>query len=482
MAKRNLNCDWQQYYKDHLVTMDEAVDKVQDGDVIFVGQATTIPLEFFDALHEKKDRYKDVTVWSNVYNGPVNMIFDHDIKGHFKLKSTYQLPMERMGIDERTILPLGSGYDQYEYSLWENGCNSSAMRYCPPDANGYMNCGCYGVCTNLTIARDSRVVKKWAFVDKTGVFPAPGPEDETKVHVTDFDYIVELDTEMIDIPSPAPTPVDEKIGSYIIPYLREGDKIQIGYGGLGEIIIKALNEFKGTFEIFSEVLCDNMVPMVESGKITALHASSPGGCSSDTFKWLATTDKDVRLYSRTLCIEPLGVMEQENMVAINSTFMVDLLGQCCSEAQGLKPYTGMGGSLAYIYGSQRCKGGRSFICLRSTYRDKNGDRQSNVVAWLPEGCIVSMLKNYVMFIVSEYGVADVYLKTYVDRIKALIKIAHPDFREELKAKILTTPLIEECDFGDDYDMFDGKQPEPRQPNTCIPFRQYTFPIRDDLEK
>ena len=105
-----------------------------------------------------------------------------------------------------------------------------------------------------------------------------------------------------------------------------------------------------------------------------------------------------------------------------------------------------------------------------------------MVAWLPEGCIVSMLKNYVMFIVSEYGVADVYLKTYVDRIKALIKIAHPDFREELKAKILTTPLIEECDFGEDYDMFDGKQPEPRQPNTCVPFRQYTFPIRDDLEK
>lgn len=482
MAKRNLNCDWQQYYKDHLITLEESVDKVEDGDVIFVGQATTIPLEFFDALHEKKDRYKDVTVWSNVYNGPVNMIFDHDIKGHIKLKSTYQLPMERMGIDERTILPLGSGYDQYEYSLWENGCNASAMRYCPPDANGYMNCGCYGVCTNLTIARDSRVVKKWAFVDKTGVFPAPGPEDETKVHITDFDYIVELDSEMIDIPSPAPTSVDEKIGSYIIPYLREGDKIQIGYGGLGEIIIKALNDFKGTFEIFSEVLCDNMVPMVESGKITALHASSPGGCSSDTFKWLATTDKDVRLYSRTLCIEPLGVMEQENMVAINSTFMVDLLGQCCSEAQGLKPYTGMGGSLAYIYGSQRAKGGRSFICLRSTYKDRNGDRQSNVVAWLPEGCIVSMLKNYVMFIVSEYGVADVYLKTYVDRIKALIKIAHPDFREELKAKILTTPLIEECDFGEDYDMFDGKQPEPRQPNTCVPFRQYTFPIRDDLEK
>lgn len=481
MAKRNLSADWKQYYKDHLITLEEAVDKIQDGDVIFVGQATNIPLEFFDALHEKKDQFHDVTVWSNVYNGPVNMLFDHSIKGHITLKSIYQLPMDRMGIDEHTVLPLGSGYDQYEYCLWENGVNTSAMRYCPPDENGYMNCGCYGVCTNNTIARDPRIKKKLAFVDKTGVYPAPGPEDEIAVHVTDFDYIVEFDSEMIDIPSPLPTPVDEKIGSYIIPYLREGDKIQIGYGGLGEIIIQSLNNFPGTFEIFSEVLCDNMVPMVESGKITALHASSPGGCSSDTFKWLATTDKDVRLYPRTLCIDPLGVMEQENMVAINSTFMIDLLGQCCSEAQGLKPYTGMGGSLAYIYGSQRCKGGRSFICLRSTYKDKNGERQSNVVPWLPEGVIVSMLKNYVMFLVTEHGIADVYLKTYVDRIKAIIKIAHPDFRAWLQEKILTTPLIEEDDLVG-YDFNDGVYPEPRQPATCVPFRQYVFPVRDDLEK
>ena len=169
------------------------------------------------------------------------------------------------------------------------------------------------------------------------------------------------------------------------------------------------------------------------------------------------------------------------MVAINSTFMVDLLGQCCSEAQGLRPYTGMGGSMAYIYGTQRCKGGRSFICLRSTYKDQNGERHSNVVPWLPEGSIVSMLKNYVMFLVTEFGVADVFLKTYQERIKAIIKIAHPDYRQWLKDQILTTPLIEEYDFKD-YDMFDGKLPEPRQPATCVPFRQYKFPIRDDMEK
>lgn len=481
MAKRNLNGDWKQYYKDHLITLDEAVDKLEDGDCVFLGQATMNPYPFLDKIYENKEKFTNLSFWYNVMNYPANMVFDHDSRNHFHLKSIYQLPLERMGIGERTIEVLGAGYDQYEYALWENGVNTSAITFCPPDENGWCNCGCYGVCTNNTINLDKRMVKKFAFIDSTGIYPAPGPEDEISCHITDFDYIIEMDTEMMAIPSPEPTPVDEQIASYIIPYLRNGDKIQIGYGGLGEIVMRELNNFSGTFEIFTEVLCDNMVQMVESGKITKLQASSPSGCAEETFKWLATTDKDVRLYPRTVCIETLGIMEQENMVAINSTFMVDLLGQCCSEAQGLKPYTGMGGSLAYIYGSQRCKGGRSFICLRSTYKDGNGERQSNVHPWLPEGCIVSMLKNYVMFLVSEYGVADIYLKTYAERIKAIIKIAHPDFREWLKEKILTTPLIEEFDFKD-YDMFDGKQPEPRQPATCVPFRQYTFPIRDDLDK
>ena len=480
MAVRNLNCDWKKYYEEHLVTIGEAAKHIEPGDVIFLGQATQVPYAFLDYLYEHKEEYHDVTFWYNVMNYPNNMVFDHDIKKHFRLLNIYNLPLDRMGIEAHTVEVLGAGYDSYTNCMKEYGVNGSALQVAPPDANGWCNVGGYGVCTNALTERMPEITKKFGFIDATGVYPVPTDEIEWgNIHITEFDYIIKNDTEMFELPTPQPTEVDEKVASFILPYINEGDKVQIGFGGLGEAILSNLNKASGSFEVFSEVLCDNMIPLVESGKVTALHASSPGGCSEATFKWLATTDKDVRLYPRTLCIDPLGIMEQENLVAINSTFMIDLLGQCCSEAQGLKPYTGMGGSMAYIYGSQRCKGGRSFICLRSTYTDSSGERRSNVVPWLPEGVIVSMLKNYVMFVVSEYGVADIYMKTYVDRIKALIKIAHPDFREWLKEKILTTPLIEEYDFKG-YDMFDETQPEPRQPATAVPFRQYTFPIRDDM--
>lgn len=130
MAKRNLNCDWRQYYKEHLITLEEAAKKVEPGDVIFLGQATMVPLEWLDELYAHKEDYHDVGFWYNVMNGPTNMIFDHSTKDHFKLMSVYQLPMERMGIDERSIYPLAGTYDQYEYCMWENGVNTSALRYC----------------------------------------------------------------------------------------------------------------------------------------------------------------------------------------------------------------------------------------------------------------------------------------------------------------------------------------------------------------
>ncbi|MEG2368156.1 MAG: acetyl-CoA hydrolase/transferase C-terminal domain-containing protein, partial [Oscillospiraceae bacterium] len=166
-------------------------------------------------------------------------------------------------------------------------------------------------------------------------------------------------------------------------------------------------------------------------------------------------DPRITLRRQPEMIDPLGVMMCDNLVSINATFMVDLIGQACSEAQGLTPYTGPGGSFAYFYGAMRSKGGRSFLTLRSTFVDHDGERHSNIVPWLPEGSIVTTTKSFVMYLVTEWGVANVYLKSLKDRIRATLKIAHPDYRKELQEQICTTALIKEDDFADDYDLFDN---------------------------
>lgn len=452
MAARNLNIDWKKYYDEHHGTVEDAAKLIENGDTIWMGQASCIPYVLLDYLTEHRENYKDVTIIYNVMNAPTDMIFEPDIRGHFRLFSSFNLPLERMSMDMNIVECGGMSYDLFEFGPFAYDSNMAAVQLCPPDEEGWCNAGAYGVCNHGMLVQDPRIKKKIGFIDPTGQYPVPGDRETHYIHITELDCIVDNPTELMVIPAAPPTDKDVLIAGHILPYLKEGDKIQIGFGGLGEEILKNLRGV-GKVEVFSEVACESMMPLCKEGIITKITACSPAACSREFFEW-AAKDERVHFFSKDVCIDPLSIMQQENIVAINATFMVDLLGQCCSEAQGLSPYSGPGGSFAYLYGAIRAKGGRSFVCLRSTYVDKDGETQSNIVPWLPAGCIVTTTKIYTMYIVSEYGVADVFMKTLKDRIKALIKIAHPDFRKDLMEKIVTTPLIKEEDF-EGYDAFDN---------------------------
>ena len=453
MAIRNLNIDWKKYYDEHHGTMEDAGKLIENGDRVYLGSASVIPYAFLDYLNEHREDYEDVMLIYNVMNAPTDMIFEPDIRGHFRMFSAFNLPLERMAMDMNIVECGGMSYDLFPYGPLAYNTNAAAVQICPPDEDGWCNVGAYAVCTHEVVTQHPNVVKKIGFIDSTGQYPVPGERETHYIHVTELDCIVDNPTELMAIPASPPTDKDKLIAGHILPYLKEGDKIQIGFGGLGEEILNNLKDV-GKVEVFSEVACESMMNLCEEGIITKITCSSPAACSKEFFEWAAASPDKIRFMSQKICIDPLSIMQQENIVAINATFMVDLIGQCCSEAQGLSPYSGPGGSFAYLYGAIRAKGGRSFVCLRSTYKDSDGVTQTNIVPWLPEGCIVTTTKIYTMYIVSEYGVADVFMKTLKDRIKALIKIAHPDFRKELMEKITTTPLIKEVDFVG-YDAFDN---------------------------
>lgn len=458
MAVKNLNVDWKKWYKDHLTDTHGAAQAIKKGDVVWMGQGAQIPYDMLDDMNEHMDDYNDVFLMWNCSLYPFELLMNPETVNHFRLTSMFDVVLERMSQGMGIMENNGNGYDHVLETLTTYGCNTVAFHILPPDENGYCNFGHYGCSNGEILSHMPSVTKKIAFIDKTGMCPMRGDRDFVSIHISEFDYIVEdADTEMIVYPAPGPTPVDEKIAKYIIPYLKNGDKIEIGWGGLGEEI---LNNLRGTgqYEIFSEVFCETMMPAVLEGTITSITACSPGACSLEFFDF-CMRDERVHLLPMTKSINLEYIDKQENMVAINSTFMVDLLGQGCSEAQGLKPYSGAGGSLAYIYGAFRAPGGRSFVSLRSVHTDENGEEVSNIVPWLPEGCIVTTPKNVQMYIVSEWGVADVYLKTIPDRVKALLKIAHPKYRKWLYDSILSSPLVYEKDFPEDFDLFDNVAPE-----------------------
>lgn len=452
MAKENVSVDWKRYYKDHLVSLEEGAKAIQPGDGIWMGQATQLPYNLLDEMHAHMDAYNyhDISLLWNNANLPFDLLFDPESKKHFRMSSIYCLPLERMSGEMGIMEYAAASYELTEHWVFRNGCNTVAVHLCPPDENGFCNFGAYGVSNGARISKDPRVKKIIALIDHSQ-FPIPGDPETVSIHVSRFDYIIEDDQVFVPITPPAPTENDKKIASFILPYVHEGDQVEIGYGGLGEEMLTHLKSI-GKLSVYTEVACDNMAALAEEGVLTKIVAASPGACSQRFFDFILNSPK-AHFYPDDFIINAFNIAKQENIVAINATFMVDLLGQACSEAQGLKPYSGTGGSFAFVYGAINAPGGRSFMCLRSTYTDKHKNLHSNIVPWLPEGSIVTIPKNYQMYIVSEYGLADVYLKSCKDRIKALIKIAHPKFRRELKEKICTTPLISEEDFGDEYDKF-----------------------------
>lgn len=441
--------DWKEYYKEHLVTPEEAVYKIKSGDVVWLGQASEIPADLLDIMHEHQEDFEGVTLQWNCTNQSFDFLFDPSSKKYVKLQGYFGLPLERVSSEMGIFEYLGCNYDFFNQAPGVLNINTMLIRVCPPDEDGYCNYGTYGVCTTSPLAKDAHITKKIGVIDRTGNFPALGDRELTCIHITDLDYIVEADSEFLEVPAPPATDVDKKVAAFISPYIHEGDRVEIGWGGLGEEILRNLKEKGIKFEVFSEVACDTTLPLLKEGIISSITSVAPGACSVEFMKQIGFDDR-IKLLPQMEAIHPFAIAQVENIVAINSTFMVDLIGQCCSEAQGLTPYSGAGGSFSYTYGATQAKGGRSFICLRSTYKNGAGELCSNVVPWLPEGSIVTTLKNIVMYLVSEWGVADVYLKSLKERIRSIILIAHPDFRKELKEKICTSPLIDEEDFPADY--------------------------------
>ncbi|MEG1108923.1 MAG: acetyl-CoA hydrolase/transferase C-terminal domain-containing protein [Oscillospiraceae bacterium] len=436
--------DWKAYYKEHLVTVEEAAKQIKPGDCVWIGQASEMPVEVLDEMHAHQEDYHDIKIQWNCANAPFDFLFDPTSKEHVRLQGYFGLPLERISSEMGIFEYLGCNYDFFNKCPDVHGMNTLMVRVCPPDEDGFCNYGTYGVCTTSPIAKHPNITKKIGIIDRTGNFPVLGDRDIVAINVTEFDYIVECDSEFMEVPAPQATDVDVAVAAYIAPFINEGDRVEIGWGGLGEEILRNLKDKGIKFEVYSEVACDSTLPLLKEGIITHITSVAPGACSEEFMRQIGFDDR-ITLVTQMTGIHPFSIAQVENIVAINSTFMIDLIGQCCSEAQGLVPYSGAGGSFSYIYGATQAKGGRSFICLRSTYK-VDGVLHSNVVPWLPEGSIVTTPKNFVMYLVSEWGVADVYLKSLKDRIRTIIEIAHPDFRAELKEKICSTPLISEEDF------------------------------------
>jgi acetyl-CoA hydrolase len=214
--------------------------------------------------------------------------------------------------------------------------------------------------------------------------------------------------------------------------------MQMGLGTIPDTVLKYLNN-KKDLGVHTELFSDGVIDLVEAGVLTnARKTLHPGKILSgfvigtkQLYSW-AHDNPLIELHPSEYVNDPFVIAQNERMVAINSAIEIDLTGQVCADSIGPKFYSGVGGQLDFVYGASRSKGGVPIIALPSTAALRDGTLVSRLVSMLKQGAGVVTSRNHVRYIVTEYGVADLYGKTICQRARALINIAHPHFRKQLE--------------------------------------------------
>jgi 4-hydroxybutyrate CoA-transferase len=234
-----------------------------------------------------------------------------------------------------------------------------------------------------------------------------------------------------------PSEVTEKMAVFIAELIPDGATMQMGIGAIPDAVLKYLFE-KKDLGIHTELFSDGVIDLFEAGVLTnARKTLHPGkmvaGFIIGTRRLYEWVDDNplIELHPTEYVNDPFVIAQNERQVALNSAIEVDLTGQVCADSIGPKLYSGVGGQLDFIYGASRSKGGVPIIALPSTTTLRDGSRISRIVPMLNQGAGVVTTRNHVRYVVTEYGVADLYGLTIRQRAKCLIQIAHPEFREDL---------------------------------------------------
>jgi len=435
--------NWRSGYEKKLVTAKEAAAVIQSGDRILLVPVNSMPIDILNELAARKEELHKVKIASNLMTYPFAFL-QGDYAGHITYYSGYFGPLERMFHSQGNIVPFPMHLSKCQIALNRAEVSDVALlEVTPPDERGYMNLGpCGAVYGRHAIDNCKKVI-----VQVNTKTPWIHGIDNL-VHADEVDYIVEADHDLVPVPEITITDIEKKIGENIAEHIPDGATIQLGIGGIPNAVAYFLHG-KKDLGVHAEILSDAVAELAELGVINGRKKTLypgkivVGGLIIGTKRLLDFVDNNPAIMTMPIAMaNHLDVIKQnDNLCSINAGLTVDLTGQVASETIGHAPYSATGGQLDFVRGAAASKGGKSFIALKSTSLKKDGTLTSRIVLNLTPGTVVTTPRSDVMYIVTEYGVADLYMKSVPDRVKAMISIAHPDFREELERQAREAKLL-----------------------------------------
>ena len=417
-------------YKKKLTTPDVAIGLVHNDDVIIVPTGVGEPPALLEALSEQRRALRNVRVAQTL---PLRKFayFDPETAENVRHTAYFFSAVSRPGGHAGWVDFFPNHFYEIPHLINEgvNRADVVVSMASEMDDEGYFSLGLAADYTMAAIAKARAVILE--------VNPnVPQVGGNCQVHISQVAALVESFDALPEVGLPKIEPVQEAIGRYVGELVPDGATLQIGYGGIPDAVVMQLTE-KRDLGIHTEMLGDGIVSLVEKGVVTNQRKNINPGKMLATF---ALGSK--RLYSfmhrnPALEMQPVDVTNDpaiaglnDNLIAINATLQIDLIGQCGSESFGCTPYSGTGGQADFVRAANRSRGGKAIIVLPSTAK---GDSISRIVPTLSPGTHVSTTKNDINYVVTEYGVAQLRGKTARQRAEALIGIAHPDFRQELRA-------------------------------------------------
>ncbi len=428
-----------QEYRSKLCTAEEAVRLVKSGDWVDYGSNNGYPSTLDAALARRRDELHHVKVRGNLLRGPLAVVECDPSMEHFVYDSWHCSGYERKLCDAGRAFftpMLFRDLDRYYHQYLT--VDVAMLSVAPMDENGYFN-----LSGALGAERGIADTAKKIIVEVNENLPRiKGEPSEVGIPLERVDAIVEAGRiPLWEMKSPEPSEIDRQIAGHVLPLIPDGAVIQLGIGGmpnaLGELLAESDLKDLG---MHTELCSDGYLALFKAGKLTNAKKTLHTGKgvlglaigSQELFDWVNENDA-VLGAPLSYVNNPFVIAQNDKMISINGCLNVDLYGQVASESAGTRHISGTGGQLDFVTGAAMSKGGRSFLCLPSTFTDKKGVLHSRILPQMG-GDIITTPRSQAATIVTEYGAADLTGRSTWERTARLIDIAHPDFREELIRK------------------------------------------------
>ena len=436
----------ERFFQDKIKTAAEAVKCVRSGDRVYVGTASSFAYELMDALWERRGELENVTILCSMSLKPSKMFgTPHDEHNPFTIETFFLGTRERAAHRKHGMPMNFTSFHLSQVDIW---CREVArpdvcfLETTRPDEDGYVSFGPSGGCMYTYLMEKARTIVLECNAQTPYIFG----DETSRMHISRADAMILTDSEVSPLPNEEVDEVSRKISDLVLAEVPDGATIQLGLGKVSTAIGYGLME-RNDLGIFSELFSEPMMHLMQNGNVTNAAKGFMDGRSIFAFS-LGTREmyefmnRNPQIYNCPFPFvnDPVNIAKNKRVISINTAMSVDLFGQVAADSMGFTQQSAVGGQLDFVKGAQMSEGGKSIIALASAF-EKNGRLESKICLNFPVGTAVTTPRSEVQYVATEYGCINLKHLNMADRVRAMISLAHPAFRDQLTDEAKTHGLI-----------------------------------------